>query len=100
MMKGMASGNMPNLPGMPSMVGHERPRRPQAGPAGRRRRAARRPGRGPDFDMLSQLMGDGAELPSGMPGLPPGPSSRPAVTVNKGTKKKKKGGRVTPPKGR
>jgi hypothetical protein len=53
-----------------------------------------------DFDMLSQLMGDGGELPSEVPGLPPVAPSRPALTVNKGTKKKKKGGRVTPPKGR
>ena len=114
MMKGMASGNMPNLPGMPSMSGMSgraaRKLAQQAAGAG----AAALPGgpgapggpggpggpRGPDFDMLSQLMGDEGELPSVMPGLPPSTSSRPAVTVNKGTKRKKKGGRVTPPKGR
>jgi hypothetical protein len=59
---------------------------------------------GADFDMLSQLMGDGdggGELPSGFPGLPAaGGAPRPVVSSNKGTKKKKKGGRVTPPKGR
>jgi hypothetical protein len=50
--------------------------------------------------MLSQLMGESGELPASLPGLPqPGPA-RPVVSVNKGTKKKKKGGRVTPPKGR
>jgi hypothetical protein len=54
--------------------------------------------------MLGQLMGgDGdaaAELASAFPGLPAGGAPRPVVSVNKGTKKKKKGGRVTPPKGR
>jgi hypothetical protein len=65
---------------------------------------------GADFDMLSQLMGgdasdaDLAELAQGFPGLPSGAASggapRPVVRVNKGTKKKKKGGRVTPPKNR
>src|SRR5580700_8490088 len=99
MMKGMASGNMPNLPGMPSMPG-------MSGRAARKlaqqAAGAGQPGAptGPDFDMLSQLMGDGGEVPSEMPGLPPAAPLRPAVTVNKGTKKKKKGGRVTPPKGR
>jgi signal recognition particle subunit SRP54 len=99
MMKGMASGNMPNLPGMPSMSG-------MSGRAARKlaqqAAGAGQPGApsGPDFDMLSQLMGDGGEIPTEMPGLPPAGPVRPAVTVNKGTKKKKKGGRVTPPKGR
>jgi signal recognition particle subunit SRP54 len=102
MMKGMASGNMPNIPGMPNMAA-------MAGGAGMSGRAARKLARqqagagGPeqaDFDMLSQLMGDSGELPASLPGLPdPGPA-RPVVNVNKGTKKKKKGGRVTPPKGR
>jgi hypothetical protein len=55
--------------------------------------------------MLSQLMGDGsgaelAELTKGFPGLADGAAPRPVVSVNKGTKKKKKGGRVTPPKAR
>jgi hypothetical protein len=64
--------------------------------------------------MLGQLMGgDGdaaAELAAAFPGLPGGVgpggggagagTPRPVVSVNKGTKKKKKGGRVTPPKAR
>ena len=57
---------------------------------------------GPDLDMLSQLMGDDADpgALAGFPGLPaPGPAKA-VVSTNKGTKKKKKGGRVTPPKGR
>jgi hypothetical protein len=108
MMKGMASGNMPNLPGMPNMAGMSgRAARKMAqqaagfGAAGEGGVAGE-----PDFDMLSQLMGDGGELPAGFPGLPSGAgpgsggSPRPVVSVNKGTKKKKKGGRVTPPKGR
>jgi hypothetical protein len=50
--------------------------------------------------MLSQLMGESGELPDAFPGLPsPGPA-QPVIGGNKGTKKKKKGGRVTPPKGR
>ena len=117
MMKGMASGNMPNLPGMPNMGGMSpkmaKRLAKQAGGAGGLPAEALAGG-GADFDMLSQLMGgDGAELPSGLPGLPaaagpgPGPGAgggsgqgRPVVSANKGTKKKKKGGRVTPPKGR
>jgi hypothetical protein len=61
---------------------------------------------GADFDMLSQLMGsdgsdaDLAEMAKGFPGLPSGGAPAPVVRVNKGTKKKKKGGRVTPPKNR
>jgi len=55
---------------------------------------------GADFDMLSQLMDQGGDLPSGFPGLPAPAVARPVVSGNKGTKKKKKGGRVTPPKGR
>jgi hypothetical protein len=104
MMKGMASGNMPNLPGMPSMGGMSpkmaKRLAKQAGGAGGGLPAMPA---GADFDMLSQLMGDGAagELPSEFPGLPAAPgTARPVVNVNKGTKKKKKGGRVTPPKGR
>jgi hypothetical protein len=49
--------------------------------------------------MLSQLMGDAADAPA-FPGLPAPAAARPVVSANKGTKKKKKGGRVTPPKGR
>jgi hypothetical protein len=58
---------------------------------------------GPDFDMLSQLMGDSGDLADDtalFPGLPPVSSPRPVISGNKGTKKKKKGGRVTPPKSR
>ena len=50
--------------------------------------------------MLSQLMGDGSDLATAFPGLPAPAPAQPVVNVNKGTKKKKKGGRVTPPKGR
>jgi signal recognition particle subunit SRP54 len=99
MMKGMASGNMPNVPGMPNMAGMSgRAARKMAHQAG----GAGLPGAGgqPEFDMVSQLTGEGAELPSSFPGLPAAAPSRPVVSVNKGTKKKKKGGRVTPPKGR
>ena len=106
MMKGMASGNMPSLPGMPNMGGMSpRMAKKLAKQAGAGLPAGDGAG-GPDFDMLSQLMGDGAELPSAFPGLPApaGPGGggevRPVVSANKGTKKKKKGGRVTPPKGR
>jgi signal recognition particle subunit SRP54 len=115
MMKGMASGTMPNLPGMPNMSGMSgraaRKLAQQAGGfggAGQGAAAGAGAG-GADFDMLSQLMGGDAsdaelaELAQGFPGLPsgqPGGAPRPVVRVNKGTKKKKKGGRVTPPKNR
>jgi signal recognition particle subunit SRP54 len=102
MMKGMASGNMPNIPGMPNMAG-------MSGRAAKKlaKQAAGAGAAGPgqaDFDMLSQLMGESGDLASGFPGLPAalggsGPA-QPVVSANKGTKKKKKGGRVTPPKGR
>jgi signal recognition particle subunit SRP54 len=102
MMKGMASGNMPNLPGMPNMAGMSgraaRKLAQQAAGSGLPGQAGA-PGE-PDFDMLSQLMGDGGQLPSGFPGLPSPAPVKPVVSGNKGTKKKKKGGRVTPPKGR
>ena len=96
MMKGMASGNMPNIPGMPSAPGMG-----LGGRAGRKlaAQAAGAGGAGADFDMLSQLMGDAADAPA-FPGLPAPAAARPVVSANKGTKKKKKGGRVTPPKGR
>jgi signal recognition particle subunit SRP54 len=117
MMKGMASGNMPNLPGMPDMSGMSgraaRKLAQQAaglGGAGQGAAPGGANGAGADFDMLSQLMGgdasdaDIAELAKGFSGLPsgqsPGGAPRPVVSVNKGTKKKKKGGRVTPPKNR
>jgi signal recognition particle subunit SRP54 len=106
MMKGMASGNMPNLPGMPQMGGRAaRKMAAQAAGAGGGGLPALAGAEGADFDMLSQLMGDSGELPS-FPGFPTGSGDRapgqakPVVSVNKGTKKKKKGGRVTPPKGR
>jgi signal recognition particle subunit SRP54 len=99
MMKGMASGNMPNIPGMPNMAGMSgraaRKMAQQAGGVG-----LPGPGSQPEFDMVSQLLGEGAEMPSSFPGLPAPAPTRPVVSVNKGTKKKKKGGRVTPPKGR
>jgi signal recognition particle subunit SRP54 len=115
MMKGMASGNMPNLPGMPNMSGMsnraaKKLAKEAAGFGGAGQGAAGGPDGpggpgGADFDMLSQLMGDGsgaelAELTKGFPGLADGAAPRPVVSVNKGTKKKKKGGRVTPPKNR
>jgi signal recognition particle subunit SRP54 len=108
MMKGMASGNMPNLPGMPNMSGMSgraaRKMAQQAAGLGAAGKGAGGTGE-PDFDMVSQLLGDGdaAGLPTGFPALPGaggGGAPRPVVSVNKGTKKKKKGGRVTPPKGR
>jgi signal recognition particle subunit SRP54 len=103
MMKGMASGNMPNIPGMGGMPG---------GLSGRaaRKFAAQAAGGGAgggaggtDFDMLSQLMGESGDLAGEaplFPGLPAPGAPRPVVSGNKGTKKKKKGGRVTPPKSR
>jgi signal recognition particle subunit SRP54 len=97
MMKGMASGNMPNLPGMPNMAG-------MSGRAARKLAQQAAAGVGgpgePDFDMLSQLMGDSGELPSSFPGLPSPGAAAPVIRPAKGGKKKKKGGRVTPPKGR
>jgi hypothetical protein len=73
------------------------------GRAGRKLAAQAAAGGGPDFDMLSQLMGDngdaGGDNPL-FPGLPAPSAPRPVVGGNKGTKKKKKGGRVTPPKSR
>jgi signal recognition particle subunit SRP54 len=92
MMKGMASGTMPNLPGMPNLGG-------PSGRAGRKLAAQAAGAGGPDFDMLSQLMGDAGEVP-GFGGLPAPAPVRAVVSTNKGTKKKKKGGRVTPPKAR
>jgi signal recognition particle subunit SRP54 len=99
MMKGMASGNMPNIPGMGGMPGLGG----LGGRAGRKLAAQAGGAGGPDFDMLSQLMGDGADLGADtplFPGLPAPGAPRPVVSGNKGTKKKKKGGRVTPPKSR
>jgi signal recognition particle subunit SRP54 len=123
MMKGMASGNLPNIPGMPNMgamsgMGGRAARKLAKQAAGAGFPGPGGPGGGAggvggaaDFDMLAQLMGDADSLdPAGLPGLPgaaamPGlgtgaGGARPVVTTNKGTKKKKKGGRVTPPKNR
>jgi len=54
--------------------------------------------------MLSQLMGNDDAAPAapfpGLAGLGNPSAPRPVVSTNKGTKKKKKGGRVTPPKSR
>ncbi len=111
MMKGMASGKMPNLPGMPDMSAMS-PRAARkltqqaagaAGGAGGVDVGAGGRGGGAgeaDFDMLSQLLGESGELPTSFPGLPAAGAPQPVVSVNKGTKKKKKGGRVTPPKDR
>ena len=86
----------------------ERPRRQEdAGPTGGRRRARRAWGRCRWRRFRHALAADGgrrgrdgAGVPAGFPGLPaPAGSSHPVVSVNKGTKKKKKGGRVTPRKG-
>ena len=99
MMKGVASGNMPNIPGMGAMPGMGG----LGGRAGRKLAAQAAAGEGPDFDMLSQLMGDNGDLAGDnplFPGLPAPSAPRPVVSGNKGTKKKKKGGRVTPPKSR
>ncbi len=105
MMKGMAIGHHAQPPR------HAEPGSGMSGraakklrPTGGRRRTRRRRRRcgGADFDMLSQLMGgDGDDAACGQfPGLPAaGGTARPVVSGNKGTKKKKKGGRVTPPKG-
>jgi signal recognition particle subunit SRP54 len=102
MMKGMASGNMPNIPGMGAMPGMGG-MGGLGGRAGRKLAAQAAAGGGPDFDMLSQLMGENDDLSADnplFPGLPAPSAPRPVVSVNKGTKKKKKGGRVTPPKSR
>ena len=102
MMKGIASGNMPNIPGMGAMPGMGG-MGGLGGRAGRKMAAQAAAGGGPDFDMLSQLMGDNDDLSGDnplFPGLPASSAPRPVVSVNKGTKKKKKGGRVTPPKSR
>jgi hypothetical protein len=73
------------------------------GRAGRKLAAQAAAGGGADFDMLSQLMGESGD-PEGesplFPGLPASSAPRPVISGNKGTKKKKKGGRVTPPKSR
>ncbi len=75
MMKGMASGNMPNIPGMPSMPGG------MGGRAARKLAQQAAGAGGPDFDMLSQLMGDigGPDLPASFPGLPDCPQRGPSA---------------------
>ena len=92
MMKSMASGTMPNIPGMPNLGG-------PSGRAGRKLAAQAAGAGGPDFDMLSQLTGNAGEVPA-FGGLPVPAPTRAVVSTNKGTKKKKKGGRITPPKAR
>ncbi len=111
MMKGMASGNMPNLPGMPNLSGmggraakklaQQAAGAGLAGPGGR--------GRAVPASRTSTCSPSSwaAATPTSCRRLSPGwpaPAARPArprgEQVNKGTKKKKKGGRVTPPKGR
>ena len=104
MMKGMASGNMPNIPAC-------RPWRGMGGRAARKlaKQAAGAQAAGRGGGSRSRLRhalpahGRAGELPAARgprsPGCPP-PVARPVVSANKGTKKKKKGGRVTPPKGR
>jgi hypothetical protein len=73
------------------------------GRAGRKLAAQAAGAGGEDFDMLSQLMGGSGEGPVD-PALfgarPELGTPRPVISGNKGTKKKKKGGRVTPPKSR
>jgi signal recognition particle subunit SRP54 len=99
MMKGMASGNMPNIPGLGPLGGMGG----LGGRAGRKLAAQAAGGGGGEFDMLSQLMGDSGDLDGEsalFPGLPTSATPRPTFSGNKGTKKKKKGGRATPPKSR
>jgi signal recognition particle subunit SRP54 len=79
MMRGMASGAMPNLPGMGGM-------------SGKLARAAAR--RMPESDLPPQL----AALAG--PAAPGGPLAAPRATPARSGSKKKKGGRVTPPKHR
>ena len=73
MMKGMASGAMPNLPGMPNLGGMS-PR--AARKMAKQAAAGGLPGLGAgpegqaDFDMLSQLMGEGGAAPEAFPAWP------------------------------
>jgi hypothetical protein len=85
---------MPNIPGMGAM--------PQMSGRAGRKLAAQAGTSGADFDMLTQLMGESGQAPAfpGLLGAGPTGAPRPIVSTNKGTKKKKKGGRVTPPKDR
>jgi signal recognition particle subunit SRP54 len=80
MMRGMASGALPNVPGMGGM-------------SGKLARAAAR--RMPEGDLPPQL----AAL-AGPTGAPSGPLVAPRTAPPRGGSKKKKGGRVTPPKHR
>ena len=99
MMKGMASGNMPNLPGMPPWPVWAAAPPGKLAAAGGGRRPAGAP-TGPISTCSPSSWATAGSSRPGIPGLPPAGPTRPVVSVNKGTKKKKKGGRVTPPKGR
>ena len=79
MMRGMASGSMPNLPGMGGM-------------SGKLARAAAR--RMPEGDLPPQLAALAGPAAGG------GPLVAPRAAPARGGAKKKKGGRVTPPKHR
>ena len=82
MMRGMASGAMPSMPGMSGMSGKLA------------RAAAKRASPADLPPELAGLAGPGA-------GPPTGPLGAPSASAPRGgTKKKKKGGRVTPPKHR
>ena len=112
MMKGMASGNMPDIPGMPSMGGMSgraaRKLTKQAAGPGGRAPGGGAPGGGvpvarPGHALAAHGRPGGAA--GGAPAPCPGRFPRrvptvPVISANKGTKKKKKGGRVTPPKRR
>ena len=102
MMKGMASGNMPNIPGMGAMGG-------MSGKAARKLAAQTAAGEAPVVPAVRTSTCSpsswGTRATWGRrtrcsPGCPPPSTPRPIVSGNKGTKKKKKGGRVTPPKSR
>ena len=106
MMKGMASGNMPNIPGMGGMGGMAglggkaaRKLAAQTAAGAPRRRGSRRCRLRHALPAHGGLRGPGGGEPP-VPGLPAPSTPRPVVSGNKGTKKKKKGGRVTPPKSR
>ena len=95
MMKGMASGNMPNIPGMGAMPGM-RGMGGLGGRAGRKLAAQATAGGGPDFDMLSQLMGDNGEpfgaTPRSSPACRPRPPPDPWSASTKAPKRRRKAG--------
>ena len=103
MMKGMASGSMPNMPGMPNMAGMSgRAARKLAQQAGGRLGS----GWGPALaaTATSTCSPSSWATPASCAGRPRAarPGGRPARSSGRprAAKKKKKGGRVTPPKGR